>query len=208
MNMRNFTFKDGVKLTRLRDSKAKSPREFPGVNVGHIDVIPESHYATVKLGDASLHRSSEYPLWPIFRKHLNTDHKALVILPMYMHCRGHNHPSAGFRISLDECPTSDWVSWGQIGYIWAAKEDILRLVDGEKIRNIYMETARSRMAEEIQEYSAFMEKKVYRYRLSYPNGNTAHIQLAGGFLGEDWNKNGLLGFLNPVYRKELIGDRP
>lgn len=115
-------------------------------------------------------------------KKLVKQHKAVVILPVYMY----DHSGLVFSTTPFSCP---WDS-RQCGFIFTTKEKIKEQLGVKKVTQKILDHVKLILAGEIESYSAYMAGETYGYIMYDENG--IETDSCWGFLGSDFKTNGLI----------------
>lgn len=148
-----------------------SPREWD--NVGHM-VCFHNRYA---LGDKDKQGIStdDFQSWDAMEDHIRQTFKPVVLQPLYLY----DHSGITMSTAPFSCP---WDS-GQVGFIWATREDVLKEYGKKKLTKKLVEKVAALLVAEVDVYDAFIRGDVYGYEIVDRNGNT--IDGCWGYIGKD-----------------------
>lgn len=79
---------------------------------------------------------------------------------------------------------------GQVGYIIATKEDILKFYKSDKLTDSLKEKAHKEIEDEVSIYTLYMQGRIYRYEL-VDITTKEELDSCSGFYGEDFKNNGM-----------------
>ena len=136
------------------------------------------------LGDDLQMKSGDFPTLKDLYNHLVDDRGAVVILPLFLYDHsGLSMNTVGFSCSWDS---------GQVGFIYATKQDILSFysytnVTGFTKKAKYLtkklkKAALERLEDEVKVYDQFLKGEVYEYLIYDEDNNLVHN--CGGYIGE------------------------
>ena len=117
-----------------------------------------------QLGDIG-HGISEddFANWSELKEYLIKEKEAIIVLPMYMYDHsGLTVNTTGFSCSWD---------WGQIGYTYTTRKEILENWGGKKLTKELRQKATDLLVAEVQNYDDYLTGNVYGYVLEDENGN-------------------------------------
>lgn len=139
------------------DEITESPREWD--NLGRM-VCFHRRYS---LGDDHNYHPSDYGSWEEVKEAIEKDYDVAVILPLYM------YDHSGITISTNpfSCP---WDS-GQIGWIFATKEDIRKEFGVKRVSKKMIERAEEILLAEVEIYDSYLRGEVYGYIVEDKEGN-------------------------------------
>ena len=117
------------------------------------------------------------------------------ILPLYLY----NHSGLTLNTTGFSCP---WDS-GQVGYIYASKEDVLRNCTATEEN--WREVGEERLEHEVSTYDNYVTGRVYGYELYEIEGNEAKdlVDSRFGFYSSSTKSNGLLDCFNVLREAEV-----
>lgn len=121
-----------------------------------------------KLGDKHNFESSIH-----FQQWVKQNKPALM-MPVYLY----DHSGLAMNTCGFHCP---WDS-GQVGWIYATREDILRWFGKARLSFRTLENARSRLIHEVLMYHHYLNGECYLYEIEDANGKV--VDMCGGFLGD------------------------
>lgn len=138
------------------DESPESPREWD--NLGKM-VCFHRRYS---LGDAHHYRSSNYNGWEELAQAIMRDYNIAIMLPMYMY----DHSGITISTTPFSCP---WDS-GQIGWIFATKEDVRKEFGVKRISKKMIERVEKILLAEVEIYDKYLTGEVYGYILENKEG--------------------------------------
>lgn len=141
------TFIEGAKLEIYHDDNPIDPREWD--NIGHMICFHRRY----NLGDEHDLHESDFDSWEEIEETLRNEYNAVVILPLYLY----DHSGITMSVGPFAC---GWDS-GQVGYIYASKEDIEKAY-GEYNTETHVLAERTLYAE-VEEYDDYLTGNVYGY---------------------------------------------
>lgn len=104
--------------------------------------------------------------------------KDIVVLPLYLF----DHSGITMNTKGFSCP---WDS-GQVGYIYATREDILKNWNRKKLSKKLIEQARKLLVSEVEVYDQYLTGDVYGYEIEDADGND--LDSCWGFFGAKYAK--------------------
>lgn len=155
--MKNENYR-GLQIQYLQDNYTDDPRN--GDNLGKM-VCRHRRY---KLGDK---HSPEIE---------QKEFKRLVWLPIYMY----EHSEITISTSPFSCP---WDS-GQVGYIYATREAMMKEFNAKRITKKVIAKTTEILQAEVRTYNEYLRGEVYEYRIIDPNTGDC-LSSCGGFYGSD-----------------------
>ena len=144
-------------------------------------------HGSYELGDwqISKHVIREHSNWREIADWLEDTRDATNLIPLYLYDHsGITMQTGPFR--------SRWDS-GQVGYIYTTEEDIEKYKEGfESMDGLSAEDldVNERLEEEVKLYDHFISGEVFRYAIEGERGR--QVDSCSGFLGMDWEENGLM----------------
>lgn len=161
------------------DHDAQSPREWDG-NLGNMICWHRRH----SLGD-----THNYDSPSDFKQEINE--RNAVILPLYLYDHsGLTMNTTGFSCRWDS---------GQVGYIYALKEDIKREYGVKKVGKKLKEMIQRRLASEVGIYDQYIQGNTFGFILKEENGE--EVDSSWGYIGHDFNSNGMMEVLPEEFRE-------
>lgn len=127
--------------------------------------------------------------WDEVKEYLKKELDASVILPVQM------YEHSGVRIYVGN--SHDAWDGGQLGFIYATKEDILKEFDVKKITGEVIDRTVSILTSEVDIYSKYVDGEVYTWTLEDRNGNT--IDGCSGYYDIEDIKEELKEYENIIY---------
>ena len=113
------------------------------------------------LGDATDLKMEDFSSWDDVREYLKNEENAVITIPLYLY----DHSGITIRADstlLKQVDSFMW-DWGQVGFIYCTREDLLKEFD-----EITVETpkkAESILLAEVEEYDKYLTGDVYGYIL-------------------------------------------
>ena len=142
----------GYTIKIMQDDDAMNPRDYD--NVGHMVCFHRKY----NLGDKHSLETSDFGGWGEMREYLVKQEKAYVILPLYLY----DHSGITMNTTGFSCP---WDS-GQVGFIYATREDAARIF-GKCYRRKKIESV---LASEVSTYDAYISGNVDMFQIIHPDG--------------------------------------
>lgn len=152
------------------DEHPESPREWD--NLGRM-VCMHRRYV---LGDEHDYREEQFSGWEELREELERKEGAVVILPLFLY----DHSGITMNTTGFSCP---WDS-GQVGFIYARKEDILKWFNRKRLSKALLERAAEILVNEVNTYDQYLTGDVWGYIIEGDDGE--HIDSCWGFFGRDY----------------------
>lgn len=109
-----------------------------------------------------------------------------VVLPVY------KYEHSGIKLSTT--PFSCRWDSGQLGYIYATKEQIRANWSIKRITAKVIEDTFEWFRNEIETFSLYVQGEVYGFDIEDDNGE--NVDSCGGFYGQDWDTNGILDHID------------
>jgi AAA+ ATPase superfamily predicted ATPase len=110
----------------------------------------------------------------------------VIILPLYLY--DHTIQSISTSSFIGRAHHAEWDS-GQVGWIYAEKKKIREEYKIKRITKEVRDRVIAALKAEVEEYSHWIEGEVYGYVLNDANDNK--IDSCWGFIGTDWENNGM-----------------
>lgn len=151
------------------DPDAQSPREDD--NMGHMVCFHGRH----DLGDSHNWREEDYSSWDELKAAISKAEDVAVILPLYLYDHG------GITISTEPFGCA-WDS-GQVGFIYATKDEVRKAFCKKRLTHDVLERARQSLVSEVRTYDMFLTGEVYGYVIEDEDGE--QVDSCWGFYGED-----------------------
>jgi hypothetical protein len=158
---------DGLTVRIMYDENAQSPREDD--NFGHMVCFHREY----TLGDK--HEMSVDEAKSFADKVLKNGG---IVLPLYL------YDHSGITMSVNSFSCS-WDS-GQVGFIYATKEDIRKNWNLRKVTKEKLEDARKLLIAEVEYYDDYLTGQSYGYIVESPEGD--HLDSCWGFVGDKYVK--------------------
>ena len=188
-NSRIFTVRDDIVETAqddkhimaiYRDECPESPREWDNMGVM---VCFHNRY---NLGDRDHGYSKEdFDNWDELEKIIWDDEDPIVVLPLYL------YDHSGITIKTSPF-SSSWDS-GKVGYIFARKKDVKKMLLIETIVGAAEKRVTDILNGEIETYDQYLRGDVYGFIIEDRKGND--IDSCGGFYGDDPKENGMMDYI-------------
>jgi hypothetical protein len=139
------------------------------------------------LGDDHNLEGDSFTGWDEVEEHLVKDEDAYIIHPLFMY----DHSGLAIRMGhgFGDIDAYGW-DWGQIGFIWVTRNQILEWFDVKRVTKAIREKAKEAMAAEVVVYDSYVRGEVYGYDID-PSPKVT-LGLCWGFYGADYEKSGLL----------------
>ena len=138
------------------DNTPESPRDWD--NLGRMVCFHRRY----NLGDDHNYRSSDYNSWAGIAEAIEKDYDVAVMLPLYLY----DHSGITISTSPFSCP---WDS-GQIGWIFATKEDVRKEFGVKRISKKMIERVEKILLAEVEIYDKYLTGEVYGYILENKEG--------------------------------------
>jgi hypothetical protein len=167
---------NNLTLNIFQDEYADSPRNWD--NLGKMVCFHRRY----NLGDKHDFNSDDFDGWDEFKKYLIQNEGAVVILPLYLYDHsGITMNTTGFSCGWDS---------GQVGFIYATREQILKEYGCKKITKKIKEKVENILKGEVKDFDQYITGDVYGFELLDENDET--LDSCSGFFGYDFKENGLL----------------
>jgi hypothetical protein len=105
-----------------------------------------------------------------------------IVLPLFLMDHSEISMSTNSRV-FRACDSAGW-DWGQVGFIYATKEDIIKNWGIERITAKLRKFATECLEAEVAEYNQYLTGDVYGYTIEDANGE--HIDSCWGFFGLEY----------------------
>jgi hypothetical protein len=193
----DIKLKDGYRYEIDVDTDPISPRD-PEMNELWNKVI--TFHGRYNLSDEHDYDKDDYSNWEELEEAIVSRENPICMLPVYMYDHG------GIRINTAHFGCK-WDS-GQIGFIFANTKTI----DNKGMSpnknehwNDFKDRLEENMRADIDEYDLYVSGQTYMLSIFDEEDNIE--ESISGFLGSDWDNNGLLDYLNPYRVKiETVAD--
>lgn len=126
-------------------------------------------------GDKHNYHSGDYSSWSGLESSIRKEYDIAILLPLYLY----DHSGQTISTSPFSCP---WDS-GQIGFIFATKEDIRRRYRRKRVTKGLIEKAKKSLLSEVSTYDDYIRGDVYGFVLEDKEGNI--IDSCSGFYGNN-----------------------
>lgn len=141
----------GYTIKIAQDENPESPREWD--NFGKMVCFHKRYNLPMEFAGLD---SENYSSWEEMKKYLIKE-GAVVILPIFMY----DHSG----ITIKTSPYGDSWDSGQVGFIYATKEDILKEYSITKITTGIKEKVEARLKGEVETYDQFLTGDVYGFEI-------------------------------------------
>jgi len=128
-----------------------------------------------RLGDATELKSEDFNSWKEVKEYLIKVEQAEVILPLYLL----DHSG----ISMSTSDFNDRWDSGQIGFIYATREAILKEYGRKRVTEVLRKRVRLVLEAEVAEYDQYLQGDVWGYVIEDDNGE--HVDSCWGFYGRE-----------------------
>jgi hypothetical protein len=164
--MENIEYK-GYNIKISQDECLDSPREWD--NLGKMVCF----HGRYELGDKTDLKSDNFDGWQELKDYLIKKENAYIIMPLFLY----DHSG----VSLKCFPHGQHSAWdyGQVGYIYATKEDIQKEFGKQRISKKIIAKTQDILLNEVNIYSKYINGEVYYFSVEDKIGN--HIDSCGGF---------------------------
>lgn len=171
--LKTVKFSNGSKVNIYPDDIIESPREWD--NLGKMICFHKRY----NLGDKHSYSYSQFDSWEEVRKQLVKDFNPVVILPLFLM----DHSGLSMRTSSEMFRAVDSVGWdwGQVGYILAPRETVLREYKRKIVSPKLRQTVEECMVAEVKVYDQYLTGDCYWFDLLDKEDNS--IDSCGGFFG-------------------------
>lgn len=129
--------------------------------------------------------------WDEVEKYLRNEHEAYIVLPVQMH----EHSSINIYVG----DSHDRWDGGQLGFIFATREDIKTWFEVERITQAVRERAIACLTAEVDDYSKYIDGECYRFTLERA-ADGAYIDSCGGYYNTNDIKAELSEYENIIYK--------
>ena len=156
--IQTFKEKNGERVLKIYyDSDTESPREWD--NLGKMLCFHKRY----NLGDPHEVKSEDFDSWSEIEDYLRNDLNAIIVKPLrlYDHSGISISTTAGYPYS---CP---WDS-GQVGFIYATREDVLENFNKKKITPKMLAMVSDVLEGEVKVYNDYLTGNVYGFNLVKP----------------------------------------
>ena len=187
----NLKLKDGFTFEIDIDEDAYSPRD-PHMNELWNKVV--SFHRHYNLSDEHDYDQNDYKNWEEFEAAIVARENPIVLLPLYLYEHG------GIRISTTPFGC-EWDS-GQIGFVYASTMTIDNVGMGPNLTEEwgeFQDRLEKGIREDIDLYDLYVSGQNYRLTIYDKEGDVE--ESIAGFYGSDWDKNGVMDYLEPYLIK-------
>jgi hypothetical protein len=154
-----------------QDHDPMNPRE----EFDHLGVMVCFH-RRYTLGDEHDYEAADYEGWDEVVKAIQDEEKPVVVLPLYLY----DHGGITMRTGSFSCP---WDS-GQVGFIFARREDVLKEYGKKRISKKLRDEVTKRLEAEVKEYDQYLTGDVWGYIIEDDHGE--ELDSCWGFFGHDY----------------------
>ena len=159
-----------------QDDCPESPREWD--NLGRMVCMHRCY----DLGDKHNYRADQFSGWDGLRKELEQKEGAAVILPLFLFDHsGITMSCSSLRFRMAD--SAGW-DWGQVGFIYATKEDILKEFSKKRLSKKLLEKVEEILVNEVKTYDQYLTGDVWGYIIEDDDGE--HLDSCWGFFGHDY----------------------
>lgn len=175
------------KLEIIQDDNAQSPRDlnYTDCNLG----VMICFHRRYDLGDKHDYNFNHFSSWAEIEKQLINDYKNNIILPLYLFDHsGITMNTTGFSCRWDS---------GQVGFIIANRQQILKCMGWKKLTKERQEKLYDYLRSEVETYDQYLTGDVWGYKITDEDGE--EVDACWGYFGRDYcEKEGqaVLDFLN------------
>lgn len=159
-----------------QDECPESPREWD--NLGRM-VCMHRRY---DLGDKHSYREDQFSGWNELREELEQEEGAVVILPLFLF--DHSGITMSCESSRFRMADSAGWDWGQVGFIYATKEIILKEFNKKRLSKKLLEKVEEILVNEVKTYDQYLTGDVWGYIIEDDDGE--HLESCWGFFGHDY----------------------
>lgn len=162
-------------LKVVQDESPESPRDWDNVTT---IVCFHKRY---DLGDKQDYKSSDFNYWDELKEQIETDHKVLMIKPLYMY----DHSGITISTSPFGC---QWDS-GQIGWVFIEEKQWISMMGEDMDRS--EERLLRIIDSEVETYDKYLQGEVYQYKIyEVEECNLGHqhrtlVECCGGYFDEE-----------------------
>lgn len=116
-----------------------------------------------KLGDNTELLEREFTGWANLEEYLTKQLKAVIVLPLFLY----DHSGISIKVGSFNGigPHAAWDS-GQVGFIYATKDSILKMWDKQKLTKKLLEDVRRGLLAEVEEYDHYLTGDVYGFTVT------------------------------------------
>lgn len=164
-----------MKLRVEFDNDPDSPREWD--NLGKMVCFHRRY----DLGDEHDFKPEDFPGWDGLENTLRKEEGAIVILPLYLFDHSGLSMSTGSG-AFRACDSAGW-DWGQVGFIYATREDILKEFGKKRLSKKILEDTRKILEAEVELYDKYLSGQVYGFVIEDEDGDV--LESCWGFYDEE-----------------------
>ena len=148
----------------------------PRLEYDHLGVMVCFHRRYL-LGDKEHNYDpADYEGWDEVIKAIQDEEKPVVILPLYLYDHG--------GITMRTGEFSDHWDSGQVGFIFARREDVLAEYGKKRISQKLRDEVTKRLEAEVKEYDQYLTGDVWGYIIEDHHGE--ELDSCWGFFGREW----------------------
>jgi hypothetical protein len=200
-----YKLKSGNILKIYPDESADSPRDWD--NLG----VMVCFHKRYNLGDKHDYREGDYGSWDEVEKAIIEKENPVVILPLYLYDHSGIRMKVGSFQGLLSQGHAHFDS-GQVGFIFAPRDKVLKEHGVEKISQSIKETVEKCLQGEVETYDQYLRGDVYGFCVVKPthcdecgNDDEEEVDSCWGFYGDDPKKNGMMDHIKDEIIEEIKG---
>jgi hypothetical protein len=148
----------GHTIKIYQDTSPESPRKWD--NMGKMVCFHKRY----DLGDRHDYKSNDFEGWDGLENYLIKECKAVIVIPLYLY----DHSGLTMRTYPFSCP---WDS-GQVGFIYADRETILKNFAAKRLTAFVLQKAREMLETEVKDYDKFLSGDVFGFVIEDADSNT------------------------------------
>jgi len=161
-------------LEIIQDEYAESPRNinYTDCNLGKMICFHKRYI----LGDPHSYKQDHYSSWDELRAELINDYKNNIILSLYLYDHsGITMNTTGFSCGWDS---------GQVGFIIADRQQILKCMGWKKLTKARTEKLYEYLKGEVETYDQYLTGDVWGYKITDEEGE--EVDSCWGYYGKEW----------------------
>lgn len=189
--LKEIEFSDGAKVKIYPDELDTNPRR-EWDNLGLMICFHKRY----NLGDKHSYSSGSFGSWNELEGQLVKDYNPVVILPLFLM----DHSGLSIRTSSSTfraCDSVGW-DWGQVGFILAPREKVLREWKKKKVSAKLRKNIENCLLSEVKVYDQYLTGDCYWFEFLDNKGE--HIDSCGGFFGTE----SIADYLPEKYQKDFL----
>jgi hypothetical protein len=155
----------GHKIEIIPDENAESPRECES-NLGKM-LCFHGRYNLGDKAEAREHKSEDFAGWADMAEHLEKEHGAVIILPLYLYDHSGLRMKVGSFHGILPQGHAEFDS-GQVGFIYATREAIKKCYGVKKISKALLAKTKEGLEAEVRIYDQYLSGDVYGYLVLGP----------------------------------------